>query len=294
MEDKTPLPPTQMVVFGGHPDGITTKDRDARVRQTEQALSMLYLPTGNSITTRWDRAGVDRLLVVRESHRHIYDARHMEMNGFSQVVMPDKEGRIASDRREWVRVNVARTSRTVRIQSDGDIQKVGTNLTYGDKWLTDPFDLSEFIGAWVLQFQHDNLDYAGFNDRENRPGIVPHIYPGHPIPASYGRAYFKETLTFESGKCPGRYPQGWRFKEGAFRILDTVRAGGRTARFFPTALYETRSPDEYETEEADRKSTAALIREFGPDWVLQSRGKGLGLQAYGVRRNRKRRELKNG
>lgn len=289
-EDKTPLPSTQVVVYGGHPDNASIEQIDRRVRQTESTLSMLYLPTGNSITTRWDKAGVVRYLVVREKQQDIYTSGNLELNGFIPVVMPNEIGLIASNRREWVRLNLPLKSKTVRIQSDGDIRCVGTNLVYGDKWHTEPREISEFIGSWVLQFQHDGLDYAGFNDRENRPGAVPHIYPGHSVPADYGCAYFKETLTFERGACPGRYPEGWQFKEGAFRILDTVRRGGKTARFFPVALYETRRPADYETEIADRRSTAALVKEFGEDAVLKTRGAGLGLRNYGRRRNKFRKE----
>src|ERR1019366_9532907 len=197
VEDRTPLPKIKIVIYAGHPDTASTKEVNARIKETERTLSMLYLPSGNSITTRWD-GKVERVIAIRESQQSLYSASRLELNGFLPLIMPDVVGNVASNRRQWA-VDRVGCKGSVLIQSDGDIEKVGSNLTYGDKWLTDPYDISEFIGTWILQFQHDKLDYAGFNDRENRPGPVPHVYGGHDFPASYGKAYFKETLTFELG-----------------------------------------------------------------------------------------------
>lgn len=296
-EDKTGLPRVQIVVYLGHPDGAPSREIEGRSQRAKKTFDSFYLLTGKSITNKWDVSGVERFFIVRESQKHIYSSQRIETNGFSQIVMPDKSGFAASNRREWVRTNVPLQLGTVRIQVDADFQNIGLSLMAIDPWFDKSVDVSEFIGTWILQFQRDakykGVSFAGFNDRGRRPGIIPHLYPGHDMPGQYGLSYFKENLTFETSECPGKYPKDWNYKEGAWRILDINRKGGKSVRYFPTARFITRKSEVYEAPEADNAYIDALIQEFkNRDLVLQSRGRGLGLGRYGLRRNYIREEVK--
>jgi len=285
-ENKSPLPATQIVVLLGHGEDAGSRVVDERARGAERTFQALYLPRGNGICDKWP--SVERLFVVRKSQKDAYNDETMDTNGFHQVVMPDRFSRTASDRREWIRTNLGFARAAIRIQSDADFRYIGENSSLASPWLgpDDARPISILLGAWVLKFQHEGLDFAGFGDHTNQPSTTPGIYMGRP-PMSFG--YFKETLTFERNACPGRYPEGWDFKEGAWRILDTVRQGGKAARFFPIAQYATRSSSVYEHPDADAKVVLALRKEFGDRVVLKRPPVGLNLQSYGRRRNRLRK-----
>lgn len=278
-------------MYVGHGKNIPISKLEKQLRSCENTAQSLYLPDGNSNATRWVN-GVERLYVVRESQEEFY-SRHLDkekLDGFEVVVMPEEFGLCAGNRREWVRTKIPFNGAKIRIQTDSDFENIGLNFMYSDPWWSHPLEVSEFLAVWVLHFQHYKYDFAGFNDRENRPGVIPHLYPGHPLWQPL--AYFKETLTIESCDCAGRYPKDWDYKEGAYRILDTHKKGGKAGRFFPTAHYRTRPPAAYETEEADKKAIRNLCSQFEEDLVFKNKGKGLGLAFYGERRNKKRRNFK--
>ena len=245
---------------------------------------MMYLERGTGRCpghANW--VDVQRIVVVRESQRDVLsniDPR------WKQVVSPEKVGLIASDRRKWIAECLPFLSGdAVRINADADIKSMSTNITYEDAWHKTPLAFARYLGQWILQFDKDRTEHgvthAGFNDRENRPGIVAGIYPGHPFPSNRSRVYFKEPLTFES-RCRGKYPSGYDFKEGAFRILDTWRSGDQTARYFPTVLSKTRKPCHYEDDQYARN----LIAEFGEEAVNEC----LNLSRSGMKRNKMRKE----
>lgn len=283
------VPPVQVVMpIGCSANKIHAEiDRNRFYHKTREGMARLYLEHNSAAKSRWTK--VERIYVVRESQRDILGKEVLDPR-WTQVVMPNECSRTAGSRRKWIAEQIPLRAGTVRINADADVLDIGTNMTYECAWVSNPLDFSRYLSQWVLQFSCDyacsGVTFAGFNDRENRPGVVSTIYTGHPTPAQYGYAYFKEPLTFEQD-CKGKYPADWDFKEGAYRILDAIRRGDKTARYFPVVHSRTRTPDAYESEEYTQK----LIDEFGRDVVLKRPPKGLNLQASGTKRNKKRKEL---
>jgi hypothetical protein len=282
-EDKASLPKTQIVVLLGHKGDLSPTEIDKKRRDAERTFKSLFLPRMNNVANgRWN--DVERIYVVRESQKGLYGPGTMDTNGFRQEVMPDNEAATLSDIREWIRTKLPFNDATVRIQSDSDFKGIGHNRVNGfDKFESEPGAISYLLGALILQFQHDKLDYAGFHDRINQPGTVPGNFNSRDD--TQDRGYIKENLTIERAGCPGKYPKGMDLKEGAWRLLDIDREHGRVERWHYTVVYKTRDSGAYDCE----SSTKKLEQEFGIETVKRV----LNLHRYGKNhRNRVKQKEK--
>ncbi len=283
------LPPMQVVVPIGFQGHKTNEQIKRFCDDARRGLALAYLEYANTAWARWRE--VDRVFVVREEQSDILTERILDAR-YRRVVMPNEHSYFASDRREFIRTKIPFPNKhTIRMVMDADVYDIGTNVHAEDKWCNTPVDFSRYIGPLILTFLQDRaqhgVTFAGFNDRENRPSTCAGIYPGFIEAnglAQYGRGYFKEPLTFETEDCPGAYPSGWDFKEGAYRILDTYRKGGKTVRYLPTVHSKTRKAHIYEGEAEVKK----LVKEFGKDVVLRRPPHGLNLGASGLKRNKLR------
>lgn len=293
-EKYTTPPPMQVIVPIGFSSNPTLKGKELEkfLQRARAGLALAYLEHGTTASSNW--GDVERLFVIRKEQQDILTEENLDSR-FTRVVMPNKYSLFASDRREYIRRYVPFPSDdTIRMVMDADTYDIGTNLTLEDDWKNTPMGFSRYLGCWVLRFQKDHdvlgVTFGGFNDRENRPGSVAGLYDGGIVAqrgvAQYGYAYFKEPLTFETKDCQGAYPTGWNFKEGAYRILDTIRNGGKTVRYFPVVHSKTRKASTYEGEEAITK----LIEEFGVAAVLRKPPHGLNFGVSGRRRNKFRQE----
>lgn len=284
------LPSVQVVVPIGFQKYKSEKDLHKFIEEARIGLSLIYLEQGKTAWSRWQN--VERIFVVREEQSDILTEDVIDPR-YKRIIMPNECSQFASDRREFIRRGIPLKKGVVRINADADIRAISTNLTYEDAWKTDPQGFSRYIGIWILKFLEDyekyGVTFAGFNDRENRPGTVAGLYSGFINEnlgvAQYGYGYFKEALTFEMSDCPGAYPKGWDLKEGAYRILDTIRCGGKIARYLSVVNAKARKPIAYEHE----NTLNNLIEEFGKDVVLSKPPNGLNFQSSGKNRNKFRR-----
>lgn len=288
-EDKRPIPPIQVVMFVGHGGEQNSPQKIDKIRRkAEQTGSSFYLPSRAAHSQRYEK--VQRYYVVREEQKDIYSSETLDLDGYEQIVMPDKNARYASDRREWVRTNLAMKSNELRLCIDADFNQAALNVLYQggkcDPLFSDPDAMTSLLGPFFLLVQHYQIHFAGFRcDRFNRPSCVPGAYLSYKT-MQEGIQYFKECCTIESADCPGKYPLGWDFHEGGYRILDTARKGGKIAIFGPSIVFETRPAETYER--VKNEYVKLLCKEFGEKRVL-GRSEGLGLKKYGQDRNKKRK-----
>ena len=296
-ECKAGLPPVQIVMSLGHYPGTTEARIKKIVEEATATLRSFHPVVGRFHTQRFRE--VKRFVVIAEKHEEFYNEDTMDLDGAAIVLMPSEHTASFSDRREWIRTapEMAMLPGSYRYNIDADFTSAAINAYYGvgnfDPTFSDALSMSGLVGHHLQAMKDWDLDFAGFRcDRYNRPAFVPGMYTSFEHRLSRGeRIYnFKESCTIESWKCPGKYPKGWDFHEGAFRILDTIRSGGKTALFGPSVIFKMRPPNTYEN--AKDEYVSRLIKVFGKELVLRGRGNGLGLSTYGKDRNKKRRGLR--